>query len=300
MKKILVTGGTVFVSKFVAHYFVEKNYEVYVLNRNTRKQVKGVHLICADRHSLQGCLKSYHFDAVIDVCGYNLKDIQDLLNELNLVQDYIFISSSAVYPETNQQPFHESQKIGLNTIWGQYGLNKIAAEKYLLSKYPQAYILRPSYLYGPMQNIYREPFVFECALQKRKFYIPRHGEMKLQFFYVEDLCRMIEIILDQHPDVHIFNVGNQESVDIRTFVKLCYEIVGTPLEEVFVYHYDRQRDYFSFHDYEYVLDVSQQNRYLTQTQSLKEGLRESYHWYFQHSQDVVKKPYISFIDKYLK
>ena len=35
MKKVLVTGGTVFVSKFAAQYFVDKGYEVYVLNRNT-------------------------------------------------------------------------------------------------------------------------------------------------------------------------------------------------------------------------------------------------------------------------
>ena len=32
MKKILVTGGTPFVSKYVAQYFVTAGYEVYVLN----------------------------------------------------------------------------------------------------------------------------------------------------------------------------------------------------------------------------------------------------------------------------
>lgn len=49
MKKILITDGTVFVSKYLARYFVSKNYEVYVLNRNTRRQVKGVKLIQAER-----------------------------------------------------------------------------------------------------------------------------------------------------------------------------------------------------------------------------------------------------------
>lgn len=43
MSKILVTGGSVFVSKFVANYFKEK-HEVYVLNRNTKPQLDGVHL----------------------------------------------------------------------------------------------------------------------------------------------------------------------------------------------------------------------------------------------------------------
>ena len=38
MKKILVTGGTTFVSKYVAEYFVNAGYEVYVLNRNTKPE----------------------------------------------------------------------------------------------------------------------------------------------------------------------------------------------------------------------------------------------------------------------
>lgn len=33
MRKILITGGTVFVSRFVASFFVQKGGEVYVLNR---------------------------------------------------------------------------------------------------------------------------------------------------------------------------------------------------------------------------------------------------------------------------
>ena len=40
MKKILVTGGTVFVSKYVAGYFRDNGYEVYVLNRNTKPQLE--------------------------------------------------------------------------------------------------------------------------------------------------------------------------------------------------------------------------------------------------------------------
>ena len=45
MKKILVTGGTVFVSRYIAEYYVTKGYDVYVLNRNTKEQSKGEHLL---------------------------------------------------------------------------------------------------------------------------------------------------------------------------------------------------------------------------------------------------------------
>lgn len=75
MKKVLVTGGTVFVSRYIAEYYVTKGYEVYVLNRNTREQSQGVHLIEADRHELGDKFKDYHFDLVIDT-AYTARDVE--------------------------------------------------------------------------------------------------------------------------------------------------------------------------------------------------------------------------------
>lgn len=211
-----------------------------------------------------------------------------------------FISTSAVYPETNIQPFSENQSIGVNNIWGKYGSDKIEAEEYLISKVPNAYILRPPYLYGPMQNLYREPFVFECALKSRKFYIPNDGKMKLQFFHVDNLCKVIEKILEKHPTNHIFNVGNSELIDINTFVELCYKVVGTPLEKIYVTNHSNQRDYFSFHDYEYSLDVTKQSELLMEEKDLFEGLKESYEWFKDNYNEVSKKDYIKYIEENFK
>lgn len=296
MKKILVTGGTVFVSKFVAQYLVNKGYEVYVLNRGTKEQVVGVHLIQADRNCLTNELKDYYFDVVIDVAAYNKKDIKNLRQALNNYGTYVFISSSAVYPEINSLPFHEEQEIGNNRIWREYGKNKVEAEQYLLQEDPTAYIVRPPYLYGPMQNVYREGFVFDCARENREFYIPKDGKMKLQFFYIEDLAKLLEQIFIQQPKDHIFNVGNTELVDINTFVEICYEIVGTPLNKRYVSNHQNQRDYFCFHEYEYWLDVNRQNELLSGQKDLLQGLAESYKWYLIHENEVNKKEYLSFID----
>ena len=185
MKKVLVTGGTVFVSKRIAEHFVANGDEVYVLNRNHRQQPDGVKLIEADRHQLGDQLRSYHFDVVIDANSYTQEDMRDLLDAVEDYKDYIFISSSAVYPETLLQPFKEEQEVGENKYWGAYGTNKIMAEQELLQRVPNAYILRPPYLYGPENNVYREAFVFDCADQNRKFYLPEKGQMKLQFFHID-------------------------------------------------------------------------------------------------------------------
>ncbi len=299
MKKILVTGGTVFVSQYIAEYFAEKGEQVYVLNRGHRTQPKHTILLQGDRHALGDLLKHYTFDVVIDVTAYTGEDVEHLLDGLGAYKDYLFISSSAVYPETNNQPFTENSRVGENTYWGQYGLNKLDAEKVLLERVPSAYILRPPYLYGPMNNVYREGFVFDCAMQDRKFFLPRHGEMKLHFFYIRDLCKMIERILEIKPLQHIFNVGNETAVTIKDWVEMGYATVGKkPVFEQVTEAID-QRQYFSFYDYEYRLDISAQKVLLPELTPLHKGLEASYAWYKAHSEEVNKKDFIAFIERNL-
>ena len=300
MKKILVTGGTVFVSRFVAEYYVKKNCEVYVLNRNTKPQSQGVKLIEADRANLGDALKSYQFDVVIDVTSYNENDVNLLLDGLGSFDDYIFISSSAVYPEYMPQPFTENSTLGDNKYWGKYGTNKIGAEKILLEKVPNAYILRPPYLYGQINNVYREAFVFDCAMQNRKFYLPQNGDKKLHFLHVEDLCKFIDTILETKPEQHVFNVGNQVAITIKEWVEACYAVVGKQPEFVNVFADIPQRSQFPFYDYEYYLDVSAQHLLMQTEKNLRKGLEEAFEWYKLNQDKVNKKPLIEFIDNNLR
>ncbi|MDE5771536.1 MAG: NAD-dependent epimerase/dehydratase family protein [Ruminococcus sp.] len=297
--KILVTGGTVFVSRYTAEYFVKKGHDVYVLNRNTRPQSEGVNLINCDRHNLGNRLKNIYFDMIIDVTAYNEADIKDFLNALGNFGQYIMISSSAVYPETNPQPFTENQDCGFNIHWEDYGTNKINAEKYLLTKLPDAYIIRPPYLYGRMNNLYRETFVFECAEKNMPFFIPKDGKMKLQFFDVEDLCIFIEKIIESKPKNHIFNAGNPETVTIEEWVKLCYVVLGKVPEIRYVTSEINQRLYFPFRNYEYILDVTKQMEIMPDVKSLETGLQQSYEWYKDNRELIVRKDYLQYINNNL-
>lgn len=297
--RILVTGGTTFVSKYTATYFVKQGYDVYVLNRNSKPQVEGVTLIEGDRHDLGDKTKGMHFDIVIDVTAYNATDIADLNKALGSYGQYIFISSSAVYPEYGEQPFIEEGVKAVNKHWGKYGTDKIEAEEELLKLVPNAYILRPPYLYGPMNNVYREAFIFDCAKTGRKFYLPHKGEMKLQFFHVEDLCRLMELIIKTNPEEHIMNVGNAETVTVKDWVTMCYACFDKTPEFIDVDESIEQRNYFSFYNYEYYLDVTKQQKIYPATISLSEGLKECADWYVDNESDVKKKPFLEYIDSEL-
>lgn len=294
--KILVTGGTVFVSRFVAEYFLNRGHEVYVLNRNTKPQVDGVRLIECDRHDIGGRLKSHRFDMVIDVTAYTAEDVNLLLDGLSYFDNYFQISSSAVYPETIKIPFKVGDMCGANKFWGAYGTNKIAAENALLKRVPDAYILRPPYLYGEYNNVYREAFVFDCAERNAPFYLPKDGSMALQFFHVEDLCRFIETLIALRSEQRIYNVGNAP-VTVKEWVEACYAAVGKTPEFINVNDGTEQRNYFPFYDYGYILDTTPQNALMPDLLPLNIGLQRAYGWYKENKSVVKPKNYFDYIEK---
>lgn len=297
--KILVTGGTVFVSKYIAEYFANNGNDVYVLNRNTKPQLPNVKLIECNRKEINGQLKALHFDTVIDITAYTAEDINTLLDNLDSFNNYVMISSSAVYPETLKLPFKESDNCGINKFWGDYGTNKIAAENALLKRVPNAYILRPPYLYGEYNNIYREAFVFDCAERNMPFYLPKDGSMPLQFFHVEDLCRFIETLLEFQPTQKIYNVGN-EPISIKEWVKICYAAVGKIPTFINVSGEIEQRNYFPFYDYGYILDTVAQNSIAPDLIPLAVGFERAYEWYKDNKSAVKPKNYFEFIERNLK
>ncbi len=256
--KILITGGTTFVSRFTAEYFVKKGDDVTVINRGSREQVAGVTLINCDRTALGDRLRGAHFDLILDITAYTEEHVRTLIESGVSFDDFVFVSSSAVYPETNPQPFTEEQPYSKNSVWGVY------------------------------ENLYREAFVFDCAMQSRPFYLPKNGEMKLQFFNVLDFCRFVEVLLEKRPEQRIFNVGNRDTVSVREWVELCYAAAGKKPELISVDADIEQREYFCFYNYEYILDVSRQYELMPDTVPLEHGLRREFDWYRENPGSVYR------------
>lgn len=72
-----------------------------VVNRGSSPQVDGVTHINCDRTTLGDRLNGKHFDLILDITAYTEEHIKTLLDSGVTFDEYIFISSSAVYPETN-------------------------------------------------------------------------------------------------------------------------------------------------------------------------------------------------------
>ena len=141
--------------------------------------------------------------------------------------------------------------------------------------------------------------LFDCAIKGRKFFLTQDGNLKLQFFYIDDLCLFMDALIENQPVQRIYNVGNEETITVREWVKLCYKVANQKCEFENVYLDINQRNYFPFYNYEYYLDVSRQKKLLPKTKKLEDGLKESFAWYLSSNDEVNKKAYIDFIDKNL-
>lgn len=293
MKKVLVMGGSYFIGKKTVNLLAAANYDVTVLNRGSRKiQNEKVHQLICDRNNaeqMNKLLHKAHFDIIIDVCGLNKNQARILCEAIDVtgLSHFFFISSSAVYSvDSLSIPFTENDSLGPN-VWGDYGTDKIEAERYLSAFFESAgvrlTILRPPYVYGENNYAQRESFIFDHLSSGRPVLIPDTNP-QLQFIYTTDLANIIMRLLNTRsgPGIDIFNVGNESAVTAREWVMACGNAAGTaPCIIEYDYRKDHLsiRDFFPFHDYDNVLDVSKIKAVYPYETPFLSGLKEAYKWY---------------------
>jgi len=298
MKKVLILGGSYFIGKAIVEALLgsQKDYEIYTLNRGSRKnEDKRITNIICDREDLdemKKCLSEHEFNYIIDVSGLNV----------NQLEKYIFISSSAVYDVENYKiPFKESFMLGKNKYWGDYGTNKIECEEFLEDKYNysnvQLIILRPPYVYGENNYAAREGFIFHHIINDRPILIPNDGETKIQFIYSKDLGNLVEGFLETNQDnLSIYNVGNSEAVTFNTWIELCEKAAGKKAIKYHFYYEEKgynERDFFSFFNYDNVLDVKKVHSIFKEETSMEEGLKKCYQWYLHNESTVMMKKHVA-------
>lgn len=292
---ILVTGGSVFVSRAVAEWFTLRGERVFVLNRGSRPNPDGTQLIRADRHNPGDVLKSYCFDAVLDMTAYTGADVRQLTDALGDFGCYILLSSSAVYPETLPQPFRTSQQTGFNSHWGDYGAGKIEAEETILRTVKDAYIIRPPYLCGRGNNLYREAFIFECAEAGIPVCLPEGIDLQLQFCDISELCRLIEALIVREPNTHILNVGAPDTVSAEEWARICFLAAGRKPDIRYVSSDAPLRSCFPFRNYNYLLDVSETLPISPYQTALADSVADGFAYWKHHPGEVIRRPYIDYI-----
>ena len=303
MKKILIMGGNQFVGKEIVKKFLEKDYTIYILNRGTRKNIKGVFFLKVDRDNfveMENILKDIEVDIIVDVSAYTEEQV-DILHKVmkNRFKQYILISSASVYNNIESTPANEESQTGENLIWGDYAKNKYLAEKKTIENsnlYNFKYtIFRPFYIYGIGNNLDRENYFFSRIKYNLPIYIPSKNNI-IQFGYVEDLALAIESSIGNSDFYNqTFNISGDEYVTMSEFAEICGKVMNKKAIIKYINTEENKikaRDWFPFREVNLFGDISKlENTGFRNTYSLIQGLEKTYK--YNNENNLITEPILN-------
>ncbi len=309
-KSVLVMGGTRFVGLHAVNELVRRGYEVTVLNRGSHPEVlpPGVTRIVCDRkdsamvrEKLGEAVSHGGFDAVVDPSAYVPEDLSTVVEVLKgHTGGYAFISTGSVYKSLNLYPWDEGAPKVQDASAGAYGWGKKQCEDLLQDAFVShgfpCVSLRPGYIYGPHNTVYREAFFFDRIRAGRPVLVPGTGVVLSQFGYVDDLANLI-ILGMENPTARgqAYNFAGATMRPLDDYVKACAAAVSEAAGEEFpadIVHYwpsDVQvddSDVGRLFPYRWrvntVRDISKARYELgyEEETTLDQGLVESARWYF--------------------
>lgn len=292
MSDILLLGGSGFVSEALGKYLIRRGYKIDILTRG-KKRIKydGYvnHILCDRKniYDMKCALKGKSYSYIFDISAYTKNDVEVLFNSLGNVDSlkrYIFCSTAAVYND-NKNITGENYPLGANEAWGDYALNKIKAEDYILNMTKnsslRATIFRPSYIYGEGNTLYRESYFFDSILSNKVIPIP-DDDVKVQFIHIEDLVKNFECAMYNPYDCRAYNLTSPKRFTWEEIINICGKIVGIQpkIKKIPINNLD-VRSFFPFRSYDFNLDITalRENGFHSPMIYLEEGLNYCYNWY---------------------
>ena len=244
--RVLVMGGTEFISLHLVRALIRDGHAVTVFNRGRRtdRLPAGVRVITGDRKDhagLRAALLDSAFDAVYDITyapttGDDVAALADAVAPTS--PHFIFVSSGRVYDHALPIPYHEETPRG--EYWGDYARHKIAGEDALMERHRRhglpVTIVRPTHVLGPFNTRHNETFFFDRVLRGRPVLVPGHGGWLRQFGHVEDLAdAMVAMLGNPKTFGQAYNVTGEEIVTQAGFVEVIGEVLERPVELI---HFD--------------------------------------------------------------
>lgn len=293
-------GGTEFVSSSLAKFLISKDYIVDIFTRGIKTHTyKGINIHHKGNRKfysdLEKTIKNIKYEYVFDISAYTLEDVETLYTALDksALKRYIFCSSGAVYKESKNL-INENYETGYNLNWKEYGLDKLKAEEYLMEKYNEfkfpVVIFRPTYIYGPQNNLYRECYFFDRLNTNQPIPFPS-GNTLVQFIYIDDLINtFVSAIHEKKCIGQTYNLTNPEYFSWENLIDYTAIVVGKEknIKLISEEKVSNIRQYFPFRNYTYLLNIDKlinDNLYEPKV-GILEGLKRSYAWYLHEKPNL--------------
>lgn len=157
----------------------------------------------------------------------------------NPVQHLVYASSSSVYGMNGKIPFSEDDQVDhpVSLYAATKKSNELMAYSYAkLYKIP-ATGLRFFTVYGPAGRPDMAPWLFtEAILNGKPIKVFNHGKMQRDFTYIDDIVEGVVRILELPPagevPYDIFNIGNNEPIELSYFIQVIENACGKRAEKI--------------------------------------------------------------------
>ena len=237
--KILVIGGSGFLSGTIATYALGAGHEVWTLTRGSRTLPPGVRSLLADRHDDSAWRKAVshkesHWDLVVDCIAYESADArQDIETFKDRASHLVMISTDFVYATEHRGiPIAEE---GVTYQSSGYGGKKRQCEEVLeedAGSIPWT-ILRPTHIYGPgslpgcLPLHSRDEHLLERIAGDSPLVLVGGGYFLQQPVFARDIAEIC-LAIPTTPGAAggIFNVAGPDTVEARQYYDTIASILG--------------------------------------------------------------------------
>jgi len=237
---VAVIGGTRHVGPPIVKMLLEAGHQVSVYNRGITpaELPPGVQRVKVDRKvrgQIAAALRSHRPDAVIDMIGYVVDDVEEVFSALPSLLHYLFCSTTAVYGRIGRSTPDESKPVAPDSP---YTYGKVACEEFLMEKYREngfpATIVRLAHPYGPRDHLLyttgRESLFLDRMRRGRPVIIPGSGQTRMHPIYVEDAGSAFVHLLGRPECVgHIYNLAGDEILTLDEYFASIARVLGVPL-----------------------------------------------------------------------
>jgi nucleoside-diphosphate-sugar epimerase len=244
MSRILIVGGSGFVSGTLARSALARGHEVWTVTRGLRPPLPGAHPLCADRKdpaAFQAAVESagVRWDLAVDCIGYEVEDAkQDLAVIAPRTRHLVFVSTDFVFdPDQRRfpQPFDHPATLSDDT----YGGKKRLCELALLAGIPGSTLLtvfRPCHVYGPGSNLgclpdaLRDPELLPKIRAGQTLRLAGGGRFLQQPIFAPDLADLILSASGRaEADRRIYCAAGPEIVESVGYYRILAGELGTDL-----------------------------------------------------------------------
>ncbi|SCD27588.1 2'-hydroxyisoflavone reductase [Streptomyces sp. TverLS-915] len=243
--RALVLGGTAFVGRAIVDALVRDGAEVTLFGRGRtgRELFPGLRRLVGDRDTgdyaaLTAAARERPFDAVVDVSGYVLRQVQGAIAALDAAGGhagrYVFVSTQAVYagpgadedtPRKAPRPDVEDTARLDDTT---YGPAKVACEDEVTARFGErATLVRPGQVTGPYDTSDALVYWLRRAERGGPMAVPADPAQPVQLLDARDLGRLVAALVRTDRGGAFNAVGPAEPLTLAGLLAVCAEVAGT-------------------------------------------------------------------------